>query len=263
MRLKLKRRKLLATSLTSMILGALFLAPLHGQAEGQTTDNNWHLTGKLYLWGANIDGTTQAGDEFSVSFGDLFDNLEFALMGGLEARKARWSFILDAIYMDIASTKSGSLADPGLIEFTAEAKLEGWVSNLLAGYRLTNSSAASANVIFGARYLDLDTKLNVSISDPVQTPGRNSTGGVDVWDAVVGLRGGIRLSNSFYIPYIADIGTGQSDLTWQAMTGIGWLPRWGEITLVYRHIEWDFESGSTLNDIDFSGPGLLFKFNFF
>jgi hypothetical protein len=257
------RRKLLSLLLANISIGAMLTMPLQAQADEQSVDNDWHLTGKLYLWGAGFSGSTQSGSDFDVSFGDLADNLDFALMGGLEARKARWSFIWDIIYMDIAAKKSGSLTDLGLISVNADVNLEGWVSNLLAGYSLTNTDAASAEVIFGARYLDLDAKLNISITEPVQTPGLDFTGGVDVWDAVVGLRGGINLSKSFYIPYYADIGTGQSDLTWQALLGIGYKPRWGEITLAYRHVDWDFESGSTISDIDFSGPGLLFKYNFF
>jgi len=241
----------------------MLIMPLQAQANEQTADNDWHLTGKFYLWGASIGGTTQRGNEVDVAFSDLADKLDFALMAGLEARKARWSFLWDVIYMDVSANKSGSLTDLGLTTVNADANLEGWVSNLLAGYSLTNTDAASAGIVFGARYLDLDGKLNVSISEPVQTPGLDFAGGVDVWDAVVGLRGGIRLSNSFYIPYYADIGTGQSDLTWQALLGIGYKPKWGEITLAYRHIDWDLESGSTISDIDFSGPGLLFKFNFF
>jgi len=165
--------------------------------------------------------------------------------------------------MDVSATENIDLSDLRLITVTADSDLEGVVSHLLAGYSLTNSDAASAHVIFGTRYLDLDAKLSLRISDPIQSPGLDATAGGDVWDVVVGFRGGIRLSKSFYIPYVADIGAGQSDLTWQAMAGIGYKPAWDEITLVYRHIDWDFESGSTISDIDFSGPGLLFKFHFF
>jgi hypothetical protein len=82
-----------------------------------------------------------------------------------------------------------------------------------------------------ARYLDVDVKLNVSANVMSPSPGLDFSRDKKVWDGVVGLQGDIGLPKSFFIPYYVDIGTGQSDFTWQAILGVGYKPRWGEITL--------------------------------
>jgi hypothetical protein len=64
------------------------------------------------------------------------------------------------------------------------------------------------------------------------------------------------------LPYQLDVGTGQSDLTWQAAGGVGYRFKWGDVNFVYRHMEWDFKSRSSIDDMTFSGPLLAAKFHF-
>jgi hypothetical protein len=42
------------------------------------------------------------------------------------------------------------------------------------------------------------------------------------------------LNEHWYLPYYADIGTGDSDLTWQLFGGIGYMFNWGDIKLGYE-----------------------------
>jgi len=48
----------------------------------------------------------------------------------------------------------------------------------------------------------------------------------------------------------------------QASAGLAYRLDWGDVSLSYRHMEWDFESDSRLDNIDFSGPLLAAKFRF-
>jgi hypothetical protein len=59
-----------------------------------------------------------------------------------------------------------------------------------------------------------------------------------------------------------DIGTGRSNLTWQASTGLAYRFSGGDVSLVYRHIDWEFDSSSRLDNIRFSRPLLAAKFRF-
>ena len=165
--------------------------------------------------------------------------------------------------MDVSGEKSGSLTDANLVTFTADAEVKGLIAHVLGGYNLVNADAGSADLVFGVRYLDIDAKLKLSVTQPVQTPGLSFADDGSVIDGVVGLRGGIGLSRSFYIPWYIDAGTGDSDFTWQAIVAVAWRPSWGEIQLGYRHIDWELESDRRLRDIDFSGPGVNFRFHFF
>jgi hypothetical protein len=83
-----------------------------------------------------------------------------------------------------------------------------------------------------------------------------------VWDAVIGVRGYLNLDDKWYLPYHLDIGTGQSDLTWQASAGLAYRFDWGDVSLQYRHIDWQFDSSSRLDNMNFSGPLLAAKFQF-
>jgi hypothetical protein len=84
------------------------------------------------------------------------------------------------------------------------------------------------------------------------------------WDAIVGLKGRLLLGaeRRWFVPYYVDVGTGQTDLTWQVNAGIGYRFDWGALTATWRYLDYDFGSSSKLQDISFNGPviGLSFRF---
>ena len=47
---------------------------------------------------------------------------------------------------------------------------------------------------------------------------------VDQWDGIVGAKGAFALGDKhkWVVPYYVDIGTGDSDVTWQAELGVGY-----------------------------------------
>jgi hypothetical protein len=211
-----------------------------------------------------------------------------AFMGNFEARKSRWSLAADAIYLNVGADGGGSVSvrPPGSdfsVDVEADVKLRAWVWTLTGGYNLWQSERGTLDVIAGARYLEIDVFLNASeqirkLSElqrggPLEkrtefsTPdGRDATQEVgesgDVWDAIIGLKGDIRLNNKWYVPYYLDVGTGDSDLTWQIAAGVGYKFSWGDVNLLYRYMDWDFSSGSDLDDLNLSGPMLGARFHF-
>jgi hypothetical protein len=58
------------------------------------------------------------------------------------------------------------------------------------------------------------------------------------------------------------VGTGESDLTWQVFGGVGYAFDWGEVSLVYRHIDWQFEGNRGLDQLSFSGPAAAVTWRF-
>jgi hypothetical protein len=86
---------------------------------------------------------------------------------------------------------------------------------------------------------------------------------VDLWDAIIGVRGKARLGESgWFVPYYLDAGTGSSALTWQGMAGIGHTFKWGDVLLAYRHLYYDQKGDKLIQDIRFSGPALGATFRF-
>ena len=56
------------------------------------------------------------------------------------------------------------------------------------------------------------------------------------------------------MPFYVDVGTGESQLTWQAGLGLSYAYSWGEITGMWRYVSYDMKSGSQIEDLRFSGP---------
>lgn len=255
------RRVFMLTLLTGVLISGT------AQAEESSATRVWDFTAAIYLWGADIGGRTASGSKVDVSFNDLFDNLNSAFMGTFEARKDKWLVITDLIYMDISADKTAEVTIPiGPIEIDvtgdADVDLTGKVFQLAGGYNLHTDERSRLDLIAGARYLDLDMDTSITITGPLQgRPIKISESG-DVWDGIVGVKGQYDLGQRWSIPYYVDVGTGQSEFTWQAMMGVGFnATKWLDVALVYRHLAWEVD-GDLIDNLNFSGPalGAIFRF---
>jgi hypothetical protein len=117
----------------------------------------------------------------------------------------------------------------------------------------------------GFRYLAADATTDWRLTATVTGPGPGQvfqrTGNIsqseDFWDAIVGVRGRVRIGDSRWaLPYYLDIGTGDSDLTWQGMLGLSCGFDWGEIFFNYRYLSYDMDDGGLIEDLSFEGPGI-------
>lgn len=84
------------------------------------------------------------------------------------------------------------------------------------------------NIVAGTRMLnleeDLTWKFNGDISGlPIAERTGSSHAKDTQWDAIVGVKGKFTFGadRQWYVPCYLDVGTGESALTWQAMTGLG------------------------------------------
>jgi len=100
---------------------------------------------------------------------------------------------------------------------------------------------------------------------PIAGPQR--TGSLEVtgrnWDAIVGAKGraGFGANREWFVPYYVDVGTGQSQLTWQIAGGLGYAFSWGEVVGMWRYLDYNTKSGHTLNDLTINGPLLGVAFS--
>ena len=58
------------------------------------------------------------------------------------------------------------------------------------------------------------------------------------------------------MPYYFDIGTGDSDLTWQAELGLTYSFGWGDIGVAWRYLDYDLKANGPIKDLSFSGPAM-------
>jgi hypothetical protein len=180
-------------------------------------------------------------------------------MGAFEARKSKWSLGADVIYLNVEGDKTGTIGGTS-IPADADVEVKGLVANLQGARTVLDVERATVDVLVGARYLDAESTL--TLSPGAAGPRPSASDSASVWDGVIGVKGGVNITPKWYLPYYLDVGTGQSDLTWQVLGGIGYRFKWVDLVLAYRHIQWDFKSDSAFKDMSFSGPALggVFKF---
>jgi len=259
-----------STLLTSAILLGCVLPP--AQAAEPTDDVNYELT--VYGWFPSIGGSTAfptgTGSSFKVDADNVVDSLNFAFMGTFGVKKGAWGLWTDLMYSDLEGSESGTrdfTVGESSVPASASANLSLDVKTTLwtlAGtYELAHARDYSADFLFGTRLLDiqqtLDWTLNGNING-VGGAGRSGSTQVDasLWDAVIGVKGVLYLGGErkWFIPYYADIGTGQSDLTWQVDSGIGYQFDWGALTATWRYLEYDMKSDEAVQSLNFNGAML-------
>ena len=194
---------------------AIFSVPaLTIAAETESAADSWQFVGELYMWAPAINGEDVAGDDFEITFNDILDNLDLTFMGKLAAVKGKWSLIGDLIYMDLNQDISGTANIIGRPERTeADMTLKASIATLLGGYSVFENESIKVDVLAGARYLKLevDAKFDLgSFETKISESGHN-------WDGIVGLAGRINLTPKWFLFCYADVGSGDSELTWQAV----------------------------------------------
>jgi hypothetical protein len=218
-------------------------ANAHGASERAADEWSFSLT--PYYWATSFDGTLTfdgeaiEGDGSSGGFPE-----EFALSGFLghfEAQKARWSFALSPVFVNIETEADDSSANDTQLDLSG-AIVEGF-----AAYEF----ARGWDVLGGVRYYDLETEADVAIGG-VPQPGLDSSR--DWIDPIVGLRYASSFVDDWWFQARADVGgfgVG-SDFAWNAVLAVGYdLSEWARLQLGYRALDFDFADGSGSDRVDY------------
>lgn len=241
----------------TMPLMLLVTAPVMAAEEQESGKWQWH--GELFALGAQLDGTATTGEDIDVPLHDILDNLDFAFMGSLAVRKDKLTLFGDFIYVDLGNKATIPLAVPMPLEADLNLDIKQFVSTFGAAYQVADTGRTTFNLLAGGRYLSMDADLKYDI-EPVAS-GRVKDSGSN-WDFIVGARGRTDLNEKWYIHYYADIGTGNSDLTWQGIAGINYRFSKVDLTLGYAYTSWDFDKKSMIKDVAMKGPYAGIKFRF-
>ena len=248
-------------------------------AVSATRADEWQFGAFLYGWYPNIGGKVTfpngQSSDISVDASDLINHTKMGALGSFEVRKGSWGMFTDVMYLDIGGFKSrfrnmtiGGIGLPVDVSASANLDLKVTFWTLAATYRVVAAQDAALDLFAGARLFDaketLDWTLNGNVAQ-FPLPGRAGTQSAKnhVTDGIVGLKGRLALGKDlkWFVPYYGDIGTGDSDVTWQAMAGVGYAFTWGEIMGGYRYLDYQFKSQSQIDDMNFSGPmlGVAFR----
>jgi len=234
--------------------------------------SSWEHSISIYGWLPSFDGTfnyTIPGDPNDPNDSDkegessIADTIDMVFMGSYEARKDKWSFLADAIYLKMSDAQNVSWDVP-LVNKTvtagSEQEFTAWLVSAYGGYNVLDTGSASLDIIGGLRYLSLSLDISVYSNLLNNTPTISPS--IELYDGVVGMRGHVDLSKNWYVPYMFDIGAGDSDLTWQGQASIGYRFGWGDVLATYRYIHYEKDDSRLIKDFDMYGPkiGLVFHF---
>ncbi len=260
--------------------------PIYVAQAGQSASASGYLAGKdwvfsfaPYLWMTGLNGTLGArGSEADVdiSFGDIWDNLDFAFQGHAEVfYKNKWGFFIDGTYMKL-NTKNNK----GPLNIDATVKINMWeFVGLYRAYTqpsaFTNSKgmvkpAVQLDVLAGGRYMNIDNTIDIAGSGPVGV-GTSVSGDQGWFDFIVGTRGKWQPWNRVFFIARTDIGGFglgfSSDFAWNLLGLVGFdVTDWMQFMIGYKVFYDKFTDGSGddrfIYDAWMSGPitGLNFTF---
>jgi hypothetical protein len=253
-----------ARKLSSCLAGALLFsaAPVYAQTSNGAA-GGWTFEFTPYIWGSAMKGDTQTANlprtSVDMSFSDVLDVLDFALMGAFEARKGRLGLYLDAMYIKASDAATASRSGRGPIgatlTATADAKLEQTMLSVAGMYRLTEGNTP-VDLLAGVRYTDIDVDATIGASLFARSGVVNRSGSKDWLDPYIGLRVQLPIANRWKLVGYADVGgfgVG-SDLTWQLAAGINYEFSSSMTAKVgYRRLSVDYDKNNFLYDMKLEG----------
>ena len=222
----------------------LLAIPAAANAQGAgAAAPGWTVELTPYLWAAGLDGTTAAGGTGSEIDTDYkffsLDNLDFALGTAVEARKGRWGFLADAMYVEFRDAFERS---PG-----SEVEVSGGVAETVGS--MVAANGRPLDLLFGLRYVAL--KATVDIAPVPRATARES------WlDPIVGVRYTHTFNERWSVALRGDIGGFgvASDFATNVSAMFGWHIN-DKLTLRggYRMLQMDFDGDDFVLDATLQG----------
>jgi hypothetical protein len=238
----------------------------------------WDFTAAIYAYLPTISGRSSfppssAGNSVSVDAETILDNLKMTFMGSLDASNGTWGVYSDLVYVDVGDAKSGTqdfligrVGIPAGVTANVDYDLKGLVWTLAGTYRVASTNTHRADLIAGTRVLGLRQRVRWNLAGnvgPIALPDRAGESEIDEqnWDAIIGIKGRAALGDGkWFAPYYLDVGTGNSQFTWQGLAGLGYSFGWGDVVTVWRYVDYQMKSSQAVEDINFNGPGIAAVF---
>ena len=164
------------------------------KAPAPQSSPKWEFSVTPYAFLAALNGrigvagqTTQV----NASFRDIFKNLNFAAMGSFEARKGKWSFVGDAMYMSL----SGQRVTPSPFFSDIDVEVKEIILDPVVAYRVMNLERGHIDLLGGARIWHVKTHLTFQ---PRILPLVDVEGTKNWVDPIVGARGVASVPRVFF-----------------------------------------------------------------
>ncbi len=242
-------------SLIKTILATSFLVAGIGSANAEGESEWKHTLVPLYLWGAGIEGTSQIGPvtaPVSIEFSDALEHLDTALAIHYEANKGKLGLMADYYHLNLKPKSTLPNGAPASVDLTNNI----WELGMI--YRPDN--VEGLDVLYGLRGMKFQLDAGVGGAPKKSLADR------DWIDVFVGLRKHVALSDKVSFIGRGDIGTGDSDLVWNASLLFDY--RFNKTVSMfggYRWLDYDYETGSGREhfsyDVTYQGPAIALRFD--
>ena len=266
---------MLRAALLLSMLSLAFGAPARAEDEPAPTPAEapapqWEFIVTPYLWFAGIDGTVEAGGrsaDVNVRFKDIWDALDVGVLAAAEARRGRFSFATNIIYMKL-STSAENPVGPGLpVAGPGDFSVRTTATEVIWEFRpawevlslplFSEKHRIALDIGPGARFMWMATHLDVKLNPgvPVGPFQRRFDSHIDFVDWLGAARIRAQLTDDIALVVAGDYGGfgigSSSHATWSiAAFGTYRLGESFDITAGWRTLSIDH--GPV--DIDMSGP---------
>jgi hypothetical protein len=241
------------------VLGLVLFAAIVCAGPASAADDDWQFDFALYGWLPVIDVELPSGNKSKITRDDIVNNLDMAFMGRARALKNKWSLTTDIIYFDLQHKGREALL-PGLD--LRKIELQAALIKPTVGYQVFESDKNLIELYAGGRYFWVQPTLTSEIvtldpPDSFQDAKSDSR-----WDALVGVRGRYDFSERWYVPYYADIGTGESDSVVDLLAGVGYRFQRVDLVAAWRYLDYDFGNDFPLKTMTVNGPLIGVEYSF-
>lgn len=275
--LHMKIHKPARFGIAALSFAVVALAPAIASAQTQQAplqSDKWQYSATIYGYLPTIGGSTtfpglpgSPSPSLGIDTKTIIDHLKMTFMGSLEIHNGKWGLWNDVMYLDLGDSKNG-VRDftidgvPTHVSANVSLDIKSTVWTVAGEYRLATSDPAwTVDLLAGARMLKIQNTLGYSFSGSVgqdSLAGRSGSIVVSetLWDGIVGFKGNYAFGTNreWFAPYYLDVGTGQSQSTWQAAAGIGYKFGGGELTGMWRYLDYSMKSGTALQSVNLNGP---------
>ena len=165
----MKKIMMSALVASSLALAGGDIAPVESVVETPVVEETsaWQQELTIYGWLSGVSAETRLpGDtgDTTIDVEDILENLKMVFMGSYAARHDKWSFILDATYVDFGDSATKTITLPN---HAAEASIDVDMKSLLVnagiGYNIVNSENTVLDVVAGVRYMELEVDVDTTL----------------------------------------------------------------------------------------------------
>jgi len=230
---------------------------------GQTRD--WAVQVTPYLWATGLSGEIAPVRRLppihvEKSFGDVLGDLDFGGFVNIWARRGRYVFSGDLMYVSTTDSKRVSgVPFVGFVDASTDTRQ--FTSTLQAGYRFVSQNRFTLDVLGGARIWWISNTFDIQAG-----PASGSYGENFGWvDPVIGARAFLRLGDKLSLQAQADAGGfgAGARSTFSALATANYtLSDSLSVSAGYKYLKTDYRKGGHVFDTELGGPvlGLTYRF---